>query len=94
MALADDIRAVLDEGTAPGSTSWAATNRGLVANVQQLYNMVAGLGSDNAATKAQLDAIRAELDKVATSGAGGVVDLSGVYSRVDALSKHLGVGTA
>ena len=88
----DEMQARLDAiATAPGQTGFGPTVQAILATVQQVYNLVGTEGTNLAAAKTELDVVKTELDAVKASGVA--VDLSAVTARLDALGKHLGVGT-
>jgi hypothetical protein len=51
--LENAVRKVLNEGTAQGATSWAATNKGIMTNTQNLINMVGSVKADMATSSKQ-----------------------------------------
>jgi hypothetical protein len=75
----DDVRAVLDEGTAFGFSSWKETN-------QHMANILRGL--EETGVTAKLDALKTEIDAIkAEVEAGGSPDAASAIARVEAALK-------
>lgn len=68
------VRDVLNEGAGQGTLSWAQTSQATLAGVQANFNAIA-------AAKAELDAMKAEIE------AGGSVDASSAIARIEAALK-------